>query len=149
MSKKEKKKGKNKKADKKLKKGKNKGQKVAKPGKLKESSKALRMEIQRLTNELQIRNDQLQALTRGQPEIESLSEAELLSQSLADSSNAGSISERKKVWERHQYLRSRYEFHLEAGLQKVKARLYADRDLRKRYGDDAGYTEEQLDSILS
>jgi len=155
--KKEKKKGKNKKAEKQLKKGKLKAEKGAKPGKLKESTKALRLEIQRLKKELELRdnqlkvlvNDQLKAPISGQEELTSMSEAQTLSQRLAESSNAGTISERKKIWERHQYLRSRYEVHLDAGMEKVKARLHADKDLRARYGDDAGYTEEQLDSILS
>lgn len=147
--KKEKKKGKNKKTEKQLKKGKVKAEKGTKPGKLKESTKALRREIQRLTTELELRDRQLKGLSGGQGDAAPVSEAQILSERLAESSNTGSISERKKVWERHQYLRSSYEVHLEAGLDKAKARLYADKDLRERYGDDAGYTEEQLDSILS
>lgn len=150
MKKKEKKKGKNKKAEKLLKRDKIKAAKGKKPGKLKKSTKALRKEIQRLTRELQMRDDHL-ILLKGaqQDELAAENETDILAQSLHESSDAGSISERKKIWERHQYLRSCYETHLEAGLAKGVARLNADRDLRQRYGDDAGYTEEQLDSILS
>ncbi len=149
MSKKEKKKGKNKKAEKQLKREKNKAEKRVKPGKSKASAKALRKEIQRLTSELQARDDQLKALSSSQEPIVPLSESQVLAQRLADSSDAGSVSKRKKAWERHQYLRSRYEVHLEAGLEKSSARIGADKDLRQRYGKGAGYTEEQLDSILS
>jgi len=149
MKNKEKKKGKNKKAEKQLKKGNGKAGKITKPGKLKASTKALRREIQRLTRELQSRDDQLNALMSGQAGLPANDDIGLLSQTLHDSSDAGSISERKKIWERHQYLRSCYEKHLEAGLEKVTARHNADQDLRQRYGDDAGYTAEQLDSILS
>ena len=149
MKNKGKKKGKNKKAEKQLKKAKNKIEKVAKPAKLKASTKALRKEIQRLTQELQLRDDQLNELRRGPAAIAVTNDIEDLSQSLHESSNAGSISERKKIWERHQYLRSCYEKHLEAGLEKVAARHSADQDLRDRYGDETGYTAEQLDSILS
>ncbi|MCB1867490.1 MAG: hypothetical protein KDI43_02905 [Gammaproteobacteria bacterium] len=154
MKNKEKKKGKNKKEEKLLKKGKNKIEKKlkkgAKPGKLKESTKALRKEIQRLTQELQARDDQLHQLLEGEQDIvPAVTGIDDLSQSLHESSNTGSISERKKIWERHQYLRSCYEQHLEAGLAKQAARLNADKDLRLRYGASAGFTEEQLDSILT
>lgn len=151
MKNKEKKKGKKKRAEKLSIKGKSKAGKAAKPGKLKlkASTKALRKEIQRLTQELQERDIQLHALRGGQEIMEPVNDVEILSQSLHESSNTGSISERKKIWERHQYLRSCYEKHLEAGLAKVAARVSADKDLRQRYGDDAGYTAEQLDSILS
>lgn len=148
--KKEKKKAKNKKAEKELKKSRKKAGKEAKPGKLKESTKALRKEIHRLTQELQLKDDQLKALKQGgQADLAVENDLDILSEYLHESSNTGSISERKKIWERHQFLRSRYEAHLEAGQVKAEARRNADRDLRQRYGDEAGYTEEQLDSILS
>jgi len=155
MKNKEKKKGKKKSAGKQKKRDKIKAARGTKPGKIKESTKALRKEILRLTRELQARDDQLNDLRGGHsemaPVIETtpVNELDELAQSLHESSNAGSISERKKIWERHQYLRTRYEKHLEAGLAKAAARRNADRDLRQRYGDGAGYTEEQLDSILS
>ena len=150
MKSKEKKKGKNKRAEKELKKGKKKAEKVAKPGKLKESAKALRKEIHRLTQELQLKDDQLKALKQGaQADSAAVNDLDMLADFLHESSDTGSISERKKIWERHQYLRSRYEAHLEAGLLKPAARRSADADLRDRYGDETGYTEEQLDSILS
>ncbi|MCB1763602.1 MAG: hypothetical protein KDI27_10770 [Gammaproteobacteria bacterium] len=147
---KEKKKGKKKSAAKELKITQVKEQKQTKPGKLKESAKALRKEIERLTQELALRDKQLKGLIdASRADLELVSEAELLSQRLLDSSHTGSISERKKIWERHQYLRSCYEMHLAEGTDKAHARLQADRDLRERYGEEFGYTEEQLDSILT
>jgi len=150
MKNKEKKKGKQKKAEKKLKKGKIKIAASEKPGKLKTSEKALHKEIHRLMLELKSRDEELSELRAGQQAAPVAAvETDLLTQSLHESSDAGTISERKKIWERHQYLRSSYEKHLEAGLAKPAARISADRDLRERYGDEFGYTEEELDSILS
>lgn len=91
------KKGKKKSAAKELKITQVKEQKQTKPGKLKESAKALRKEIERLTQELALRDKQLKGLIdASRADLELVSEAELLSQRLLDSSHTGSISERKK-----------------------------------------------------
>ncbi|MEN8177798.1 MAG: hypothetical protein ABFS39_04180 [Pseudomonadota bacterium] len=55
----------------------------------------------------------------------------------------------KQAWRRHGYLRDRYEFHLGEGQGKSNARVLADKDLRDRYGEDAGYTELELEQILT
>lgn len=55
----------------------------------------------------------------------------------------------KQAWRRHGYLRDRYEFHLGEGQDKSNARVLADKDLRDRYGEDAGYTELELEQILT
>lgn len=150
MKNKEKKKGKQKKVDKKLKQAKSKIAKPEKPGKLKTSEKALHKEIHRLMLELKSRDEELNELRAGQLAAPTAAvETEPLAQSLHESSDTGTISERKKIWERHQYLRSSYEKHLEAGLAKPAARFNADKDLRERYGEEFGYSEEDLDSILS
>lgn len=155
MTKKDKKKKDNKKdKEKKKKKGGEKSslKKEVKPvQKLKKGKpKLLWQEIARLTQALKARDDEIIALkSRQEGENTSTGKAEDLAVALSDWQETESVSDRKKTWERHQYLRTRYEHHLEAGLNKNRARTFADQDLRGRYGDDAGYTEEQLEAILS
>lgn len=55
----------------------------------------------------------------------------------------------KKAWKRHGYLRDRYEFHLAKGKDITDARNLAGQDLREEFGDDAGYSEQELAHILS
>jgi hypothetical protein len=112
--------------------------------------KVLWQEIARLTQALKARDDEILALkSRQEGENTSAEKVEDLAVALSAWQETASVSDRKKVWERHQYLRTRYEHHLEAGLNKNRARICADQDLRGRYGEDAGYTEEQLEAILS
>lgn len=124
--------------------------KKLKKGKSKESVKALKKRIKRLTGELEAKEEEIKSL-KGRQDAEPVSGAEVDDPSgLSDDwSGTGSISDRKKMWERHQYLRARYEHHLEAGLDKSRARIDADNDLRERYGEEAGYTREQLEGILT
>ncbi len=113
-------------------------------------TKVLWQEIARLTQALRIKDDEIIALkSRQKGETTSTGKVEDLAVALSDWQETVSVSDRKKTWERHQYLRTRYEHHLEAGLNKNRARTCADQDLRGRYGEDAGYTEEQLAAILS
>jgi hypothetical protein len=55
----------------------------------------------------------------------------------------------KEAWKKHGFLRDRYEYHLENGEDKVAARGLADQDLRDAFGDEAGYSEQDLENILS
>jgi hypothetical protein len=55
----------------------------------------------------------------------------------------------KEAWKKHGLLRDRYEYHLEDGQDKVAARVLADHDLRVSLGDEAGYSEQDLENILS
>jgi septal ring factor EnvC (AmiA/AmiB activator) len=55
----------------------------------------------------------------------------------------------RRAWERHQYLRSQYEHHLDAGHEKPVARALADRDLREKYGVEEGYSSAELQDILT
>lgn len=121
---------------------------VQKPKKGK--TKVLWQEIARLTQALKVKDEEIIALKgREAGETTSTGKVEDLAVALSDWQETASVSDRKKTWERHQYLRTRYEHHLEAGLNKNRARSRADRDLRERYGEDTGYTEEQLAAILS
>jgi predicted RNase H-like nuclease (RuvC/YqgF family) len=51
--------------------------------------------------------------------------------------------------QRHGYLRHRYEYYLTVDQDKNAARALADQDLREKFGDDSGYTQEELELILS
>jgi len=64
------------------------------------------------------------------------------------SRRSGVATAHRTAWKRHQYLQDRFESHQEAGLSKHEARHAANRDLVARFGDDAGYTDDQLEGIL-
>ncbi|MEW8506426.1 MAG: hypothetical protein AB2598_06955 [Candidatus Thiodiazotropha sp.] len=55
----------------------------------------------------------------------------------------------KQAWKQHGFLRDRYEYHLENGQEKESARAMANQDLRDSFGDEAGYSEQELETILS
>jgi hypothetical protein len=55
----------------------------------------------------------------------------------------------RDAWRRHGYLRSRYEYYLEQNEEKTVARQHAGQDLVEKFGEEAGYTESQLEHILS
>ncbi|HEB97710.1 MAG TPA: hypothetical protein ENI96_14905 [Sedimenticola thiotaurini] len=55
----------------------------------------------------------------------------------------------RNAWQRHAFLRERYEEHQRGGCERQRARELANRDLIGRFGDEAGYTAEQLESILT
>ncbi|MBL3529547.1 MAG: hypothetical protein JMN27_18000 [gamma proteobacterium endosymbiont of Lamellibrachia anaximandri] len=55
----------------------------------------------------------------------------------------------RSAWKRHRYLRDRYDFHLDNCHDKPDARDLADKDLRQEYGEDAGFSKQELDHILS
>lgn len=59
------------------------------------------------------------------------------------------IIDHKNAWKRHTYLRDRYEQHMVDGHDKDSARLLANKDLTARYGQEVGFTQEQLGDILS
>lgn len=149
MKRKDKKKAKRKLA-KKLSEGREKQDKKSKKEKTKDLVKSLGKQIKRLTKALNTREDEIRALkTLRSTEETRGGHGEDLPSSFDDWAAPGSAIERKRTWERHQYLRARYEHHLAAGREKPKARALADKDLRARYGEDKGYTGDQLEAILS
>jgi len=78
--------------------------------------------------------------------------AEVQSASLAefgDRDGIGIAARHRSAWKQHRYLRDRYEFHLDAGASKERARRLANEDLKKSHGASCGYTEEELGDILS
>ncbi len=58
------------------------------------------------------------------------------------------VSSHRIAWNRYAYLHDRYEAHIEKGAKKEDARKMANRDLMKRFGKKAGYTEQQLACIF-
>jgi hypothetical protein len=67
----------------------------------------------------------------------------------ADSSRAETAAPlQRQNWKRFSYLRDRYEFHLKSQ-SKAKARVSANQDLIRTYGEESGYSEEQLECILT
>jgi len=61
---------------------------------------------------------------------------------------SGLATAQRQAWKRHQFLQDRFEFHVEHGLDKVQARLAANSDLVSKFGEEAGYSDDQLDGIL-
>ena len=66
----------------------------------------------------------------------------------AQRSNSVGLSQRD-AWRRHGFLRHRYEYHLEQNEDKAIARQLAGQDLKEKFGEPAGYSELQLEQILS
>ncbi|MBA1443835.1 MAG: hypothetical protein M3H12_10035 [Chromatiales bacterium] len=66
----------------------------------------------------------------------------------AQQSNTVAVAQRN-AWKRHRYLRDRYDFHLENSHDKPSARDLADKDLRQEYGEEAGFSKQELEHILS
>lgn len=64
--------------------------------------------------------------------------------------DGASIATRHRAaWKQHSFLRDRYEFHLDAGSTKDSARSLANEDLKREFGPDSGYTDDELSAILS
>ena len=111
-------------------------------------NKVLRKEIKRLNKEVSPRDRMVvgpdAAGKRGRAAIY----ADPL-EILQGQARKGVASAHRKAWVRHEYLRDRYEFHLQHGLEKHDARISANFDLIEEYGADEGYSEEKLRDILS
>ncbi len=68
---------------------------------------------------------------------------------LDNGENSNLALEQKNTWKRHTYLCERYDVYLISGHKKEKARTNANEDLVDKHGKEAGFTEEQLQEILS
>lgn len=62
---------------------------------------------------------------------------------------SGIATSQRVAWKQHSYLRDRYELHLGAGTPKEDARQLANEDLKKKYGTDSGFSEDELSAILT
>ena len=63
--------------------------------------------------------------------------------------NQGVAANHKESWKKFSYLRNRYEFFLEQRKEKTEARRLANEALIKKYDKSVGYSEDELDAILS
>lgn len=111
--------------------------------------KVLRKEIKRLKKELKHRQQMLDKLESQTGQGKSRTEGDDPLQILQHQRKQSVASVQRKAWVRHEFLRDRYEFHLEAGLAKQAARKSANRDLQQEYGTEQGYSDEALRDILS
>lgn len=68
---------------------------------------------------------------------------------VAELENEQGVIDHKNAWKRHTYLGECYDGYLDEGYDKERARVMANEDLKGRYGDEFGFSEEQLDDILS
>lgn len=114
-----------------------------------EGKRDFKAEIRRLEQEIEARDRLIQRLQQQEvpSEFGKRGAGDTLSKGVKR--QPGQAVRHRKAWERHRYLRSQYEHYLEGGSEKSQARSLADRDLRSTYGEQAGYTPEQLDEILT
>ena len=68
---------------------------------------------------------------------------------LDEALEAGLAAAQRASWKKHTYLRDRYEAHLNDGRTKADARSLANADLVARYGEESGFTEQDLQDILT
>lgn len=61
----------------------------------------------------------------------------------------GVATNHKESWKKFSYLRNRYEYFLEQNKEKTEARRLANEALIKKYDKSVGYSEDELDAILS
>ncbi|MEE9357155.1 hypothetical protein [Candidatus Vondammii sp. HM_W22] len=65
------------------------------------------------------------------------------------SHSRGVATNHKESWKKFSYLRNRYEFFLEQSKEKTEARRLANEALIKKHDKSVGYSEDELDAILS
>ncbi|MCP3867176.1 MAG: hypothetical protein GY703_03595 [Gammaproteobacteria bacterium] len=119
---------------------------TGKPG---QSSKFLEKSLKKLQKEIRVREEKIELLNQQlKTRTDAKKTGEKQSPSWKSSDTSVAMAQRR-AWKRHGYLRDRYEYHLESGQEKHDARLLADKDLRAEYGEETGYTEDELHSILS
>lgn len=106
--------------------------------------------IKQLKSDLSQREKQITKLQR---KIGGNSEADVAEESEVDPfgefPNQGVAANHKESWKKFSYLRNRYEFFLEQSKEKTEARRLANEALIKKYDKSVGYSEDELDAILS
>jgi len=115
------------------------------------SLKSLEKNVKRLEKEIRVRDAVIQDLNRridGRPKTRK-NKTKNGTETRQNSGRTSVAVAQRKAWKQHSYLRDRYEYHLNAGRNKASARLLANQDLRAEYGQGAGYTEQELQHILS
>lgn len=115
---------------------------IALPGKTKK-------QIKHLNRELKARDQLIAVLQRQLPGEQDPASDPVDSILVADAKGTKQVIEHKNAWKKHRFLCERYDVHLESGHEKDKARLMANQDLVQHYGEEAGFTAEELCEILS
>jgi hypothetical protein len=121
--------------------------------------RTLKDKIKKLKTELKDREKLIRSMQKRQKKSEAKSEKSDKKKKLKGRSGAAKLLrsqqsarigvQQKEAWKKHGFLRDRYEFHLEDGQDKETARAMANQDLRDSFGDEAGYSEQELEIILS
>ncbi len=125
-------------------------------GESQSSLKTLAKTVKRLEKALRVRDAVIQDLNRRldvgpgtrKPESETRKPKNRFEPRQKSRKTSLAVAQRK-AWKQHSYLRDRYEHHLGAGRDKNEARLLANLDLRAEFGQETGYTEQELQHILS
>jgi chromosome segregation ATPase len=128
-----------KKSDKKLKKLKQRLDKAQK------EQLSLLQKTKKLADQLKEREQQIGIL---QGQLECLSDVRSPRSSKGPTKPKRESGIQRQDWKRFSYLRDRYEYHL-GSQSKQKARVSANQDLVRTFGVDSGYSEDELDCILS
>jgi len=125
-------------------------------GEFQSSLKTLAKTVKRLEKELRVRDAVIQDLNRrldvgpGTRKTKPKTRIPKTRSEPRQKSRKTSVAvAQRKAWKQHSYLRDRYEHHLGAGRDKNEARLLANLDLRAEFGQETGYTEQELQHILS
>lgn len=111
---------------------------------------ALEKRVRKLNKKLDARKQQianLEVMLGQAPPITAVENSSTTE--FGDRAGTSVASSHRSAWKQHSYLRDRYEFHLGVGETKEHARHLANEDLKKEYGKDCGYTDEELSAILS
>lgn len=87
-------------------------------------------------------------VTRLQRRLDELAEGRRGPETTDEQPGKEVVSNHRIAWERYSYLHDRYDAYIEKGTEKEDARNRANRDLMKRFGRKAGYTEQQLACIF-
>ncbi len=118
-------------------------QKSTLPKKVEKEIKGLK---HKLGLQAQVIADLRRKLAEQQSSIPELVDASLLVEANEDKKM---VIEHKNAWKRHTFLGKCYEAHLASGYDKDRARTMANQDLMDHYGNEVGFTAEQLGDILS
>ncbi|MEJ1296826.1 MAG: hypothetical protein RPU64_09075 [Candidatus Sedimenticola sp. (ex Thyasira tokunagai)] len=108
--------------------------------------KKLQQEIAQLDKRLVKRDERIKDLQRRSKGKASEKKEEI---SLENIQKSVSIKPSRDALQKAGFLRNRYEQYLELNKAKTVARREANRDLVESYGPEAGFTDQELEDVLS
>ena len=95
------------------------------------------------------RREQRAAALAASTGVESSFEQMPVPEAVEATEDMGFATAQRATWKKHTYLRDRYEAYLEEGRVKHNARRLANADLVAKYGEDSGFSEQDLEDILT